>query len=182
MYATRSSHSSPDASPSRPRKKHIHTACGEPIKGHHRVDGALVCHSSNSQHKMAMALTSKIGGAENNSLLDPSQLQLQPGILADLEVAMERAFELVREALKARRFGSGLESGGSRRMPGTLLRDSELQRHRAPNLNPTWAAVAITALDALRDLFKYTVIGVVLLLWIFSYITRNDVPKTCAPS
>ncbi|KAJ7682109.1 hypothetical protein DFH06DRAFT_287531 [Mycena polygramma] len=180
MYATRSN-PYPDASrstrnnltqstdASRPRKQHVHAECGEPIKGHRRVNGALVCRGTEPQ-----AVMPKETLLEENNGVQPLHLsELQPGTLQDLESAMERSLELVRDALKTR--------GLSRRMPGTL---HDLQR-RGVHPNASWAEVAVTAVDALRDVWKFTLLVGVLLVWIFSYFTRNDLPKpssTCIPS
>ncbi|KAJ7784095.1 hypothetical protein B0H16DRAFT_1491337 [Mycena metata] len=153
MYTTRSNQSSPVSGVIRARKKHIHAECGEPIKGHRRLNGALVCL-----------------GAENQALAAPtSDGTLIPGSgrfgalsLEDLEFAMEQSLQLLQEA--------------KRRMPG------KLHEHPKPPRREGLPLVAIAAVDAIRDLWKFTFIAFMLLLyrlpvyllWGFSYVTRND--------
>ncbi|KAJ6486411.1 hypothetical protein C8R47DRAFT_1072375 [Mycena vitilis] len=185
MYATRSNPSpnasrstrsnlSQSADASRPRKKHVHAECGEPIKGHRRVNGTLVCHGIEPRASPVASEGTSL--EENNGVQLALRLsELQPGTLEDLESAMERTLELVRDTLKTRGF--------SRRMPG-MLHELRVQR-RGAHQNPSWAEVAVTAVDTLRDVLKFTLVVVVLLVWIFSYFTRNDLPKpssTCTPS
>ncbi|KAJ7628090.1 hypothetical protein B0H17DRAFT_1187941 [Mycena rosella] len=172
MYLTRNNPILSSADSARPRKKHVHAECGEPVKGHHRVNGLLICRTGSADDRMTVSTSkaSEIGG----ELWALSQLQ--PGRLDDLELAMAQSLQLLREA-RAHGFGS-------RGIPGTLDDDSSLQR-RGAYANPSWAGVAITALETFRELWKHTFTVFVLLLCMAFYFTRNDSPKpsiTCTPS
>ncbi|KAJ6536735.1 hypothetical protein DFH09DRAFT_1178627 [Mycena vulgaris] len=172
MYSTRSNSTPSSPESARPRKKHVHAECGEPIKGHHRVNGALVCRSTDVSQSV---VKSKMA-TERSGVQVPALSQLQPGTLDDLESAMAHSLELLREA-KAHGFSS-------RGMPGTLHGTSGLQR-RGVSSNPSWAEVAIAALDTFRELWKHTFGIVVLLICLAVFLARNDSPKpslTCKSS
>ncbi|KAJ7755827.1 hypothetical protein B0H16DRAFT_1539773 [Mycena metata] len=162
MHATRSNQSSLVSGVIRARKKHIHAECGEPIKGHHRLNGALVCLGAENQ---ALAAPTSNGTLlPGSEALQPfSQSQFQSSgfgalSLEDLEFAMEQSLQLLREA--------------KRRMPGKLHEHPKLPR-REGYPNSSWTEVAIAAVDTIRDLWKFTFIALMLLLWSFSYVTRN---------
>ncbi|KAJ7887602.1 hypothetical protein B0H14DRAFT_2695500 [Mycena olivaceomarginata] len=173
MYATRSNQSSPESS--RSRKKHVHAECGEPIKGHRRVNGVLVCRGTDTEasamaSKLAMLMSPETSGF--SEVLYPSQPR-ELKTLEDLEFVLKMkergTLQLLRE---------GNTRGFSGEIPGTL-RGLELQRRHA-NANASWADVAITVVEAFRDLCKFVLLVVVLLLCIFAYTTRNDAAPTPA--
>lgn len=165
--------SSTNASPGR-RKIHVHAECGEPVKGHHRLNGALVCRSIDG-HTARRSTTSEVIG--DRAAVPWATSKLQSGKVDELESAMMRSLQLLREA-KAYDFSS-------QGIPGVLYEDSVPPRRDLSRGHPTWAEVAAIALDTFRELWKHTVAILVLLLCIAAYLTRSESSRpspTCNPS
>ncbi|KAJ6515333.1 hypothetical protein C8R45DRAFT_1086548 [Mycena sanguinolenta] len=96
MYATGISQSSPESP--RPRKKPVHSECGEPIKGHHRVNGVLVCQGRTNTRALVVASKTAMSTRPENNSLDAVS---QPRRARTTEITMEHTVQFFREA-KAR--------------------------------------------------------------------------------